>query len=78
MNKELVTIPFVAHESSMNRMERANKKLTIIAIIELIIIFLMFGCVMVYFYLPTEVTADEISQNIADIDDSNISQSIGD
>ena len=78
MKEELVQIPFVAHESSMNRMERANKRLTIIAIIELIIIFLMFGCVMVYFYLPTEVTTDEISQNIADIDDSNISQSIGD
>ena len=78
MKEELVTIPFVAHESSMNRMERANKRLTIIAIIELIIIFLMFSCVMVYFYLPTEVTTDEISQNIADIDDSNISQSIGD
>ena len=25
--KEIVTIPFVAHESAMNRMERANKRL---------------------------------------------------
>ena len=29
-DNEVVMIPFVAHESAMNRMERANKRLWII------------------------------------------------
>jgi len=77
MKEELVQIPFVAHESSMNRMERANKRLSIIVIIELLVILSMFVSMMVYFYLPTEITTDDISQSISDIDDSNVSQSIG-
>ena len=32
-NKEVVMIPFVVHESAMNRMERANKRLWIVIII---------------------------------------------
>lgn len=53
-NKEIVSIPFVAHESDMNRMERINKRLNIIVIIESIIILLMFIGIMIYFYLPSE------------------------
>lgn len=77
MKNELVAIPFVAHESSMNRMERANKRLSIIVGIELFVIFAMFVSMMIYFYLPTEVTADDISQTASDIEDSNVNQSIG-
>jgi len=77
-NNGIVQIPFVAHESSMNRMERANKRISIIAIIELVIILLMFTGIMVYFYLPTEVIEDENTQNVEDIDNSTINQSIGD
>lgn len=33
MKDEIVSIPFVAHESAMNRMERANKRLLILNII---------------------------------------------
>lgn len=76
--EEIVTIPFVAHESAMNRMERTNKRLSIIAIIELIIILLMFIGIMVYFYLPTEVEETTTSnQNVSEIQDSEVNQNIG-
>ena len=76
--EEIISIPFVAHESSMNRMERANKRLTIIAIIELCVIFLIFVGIMIYFYLPNEVTEETSNtQDVSDIDSSEIHQSIG-
>ena len=75
---EIVTIPFVAHESAMNRMERTNKRLSIIAIVELIIILLMFIGIMVYFYLPTETENSNINwQEASETNDSNINQNIG-
>lgn len=67
-DKDIVTIPFVAHESAMNRMERANRRLWIV-------ILIMFIGMMVYFLLPTEVS--EESQTVQDINDSQVSQSIG-
>ena len=76
IEKQIVTIPFVAHESAMNRMERTNTRLIWVAISELVVILLMFAGIMVYFYLPTEVDED-ITQNVEDIDNSNINQNIG-
>jgi len=55
-------------------MERTNKRLGIIAIIELVVILLMFAGIMIYFYLPTEV---ETSQSANDIENSEINQNIG-
>ena len=76
---EIVSIPFVAHESSMNRMERTNKRLSVIAIIELVIILVMFAGIMIYFYLPTEVEeTTESNQDVSDIDNSQVHQKIGD
>ena len=77
MKNELAQIPFVAHESAMNRMERANKRLMIIAIIELGIILAMFVSIMIYFYLPTEEIED-YTQEVSDIDNSEVNQTIGD
>lgn len=74
-NNDLVMIPFVAHESSMNRMERTNNRLMWVAIGELIVIIGMFIGIMVYFYLPTEVVDN--TQTIEDIDNSSINQNIG-
>lgn len=68
-NKEVVMIPFVAHESAMNRMERANKRLWIVIII-------MFIGMMIYFLLPTE-TVEETSQNVDNVNSSDINQNIG-
>lgn len=76
MKKEIVEVPFVAHESAMNRMERTNKRLGIIAIIELVVILLMFAGIMIYFYLPTEV--EEVTQDVNDIHESQINQNVGD
>ena len=75
-NKEIVSIPFVAHESDMNRMERVNKRLNIIVIIESIIILLMFTGIMIYFYLPSEVI-EENSQDVSEITNSESNQTIG-
>ena len=68
----IVQIPYVAHESSMNRMERANKRLWIV----IIIMFLSF---MLYLLLPTEVIKDvDTTQTVDNIDNSEVNQSIGD
>lgn len=79
MKEEIISIPFVAHESSMNRMERTNKRLVIIAIIELAIILAMFISIMVYFYLPTdEIVTDTTTQEVQDVEGSEVNQNIGD
>ena len=77
MDENIVNIPFVAHEAAMNRMERANKRIMIIAICELIIILAMFIGIMLYFYMPNEVS-ETTEQNVADINDSEVNQTIGD
>lgn len=76
-NENIVQIPFVAHESAMNRMERTNKRLMILAIVELGIILAMFISIMFYFYLPDEVIEDN-TQEVSDITDSEVNQTIGD
>ena len=68
--KEILTIPFVAHESAMNRMEKANKRLWIIIIV-------MFIGMLTYLLLPTEVTTEETSQSVEDTNGSEITQTIG-
>lgn len=68
-DNEVVTIPFVAHESAMNRMERANRRLWIV-------ILIMFIGMMVYFLLPSEVTT-ETNQDIQGVENSEIHQTIG-
>lgn len=67
-NKDIVSIPFVAHESAMNRLERANRRLWIVIII-------MFIGMMIYFLLPTEVVED--SQSVDNTTNSDITQNIG-
>jgi len=69
MNKEeIVTIPFVAHESAMNRMERANRRLVIIIIV-------MFIGFMTYLLIPNEIIEDDI-QSVEDINNSEIHQTM--
>lgn len=67
-NKEIAMIPFVAHESAMNRMERANKRLFIIIIV-------MFVGMLIYLLLPSEI--EDTTQSVEDITDSEIHQNIG-
>lgn len=68
---EVVMIPYVAHESSMNRMERANKRLWIV-------ILVMFIAFMIYLLLPTEVIQKvDNTQDVQDIENSDVNQTIG-
>lgn len=69
-NDEVVMIPFVQHESDMNRMERANRRLWIV-------ILVMFIGMMIYFFLPTEETKEINTQDVEDVEDSEIHQNIG-
>lgn len=69
-DNEVVMIPFVAHESAMNRMERANKRLWIIIIVLIIGMF-------TYFLLPNEVIEDTNTQTVSEIENSEIHQTIG-
>lgn len=70
MKKEdVLMIPFVAHESAMNRMERTNKRLWIV-------ILIMFIGMMIYFLLPGEIV-EENNQDVGNATDSEIHQTIG-
>lgn len=68
-NDDILMIPFVAHESAMNRMERSNKRLWIVIII-------MFIGIFTYLLVPNEVV-EENSQEASEIESSEIHQTIG-
>ena len=68
--EEIVMIPFVAHESSMNRMERANKRLFIIIIVMLV-------GMLIYLLWPSEIQTTS-EQSVDNVDGSEIHQNIGD
>lgn len=67
---EVVMIPYVAHESSMNRMERTNKRLWIV-------ILVMFIAFMIYLLLPTEVVQTTDNQTVDNIENSEVNQTMG-
>lgn len=68
-------IPFVAHESAMNRIMRIIKWLVISFSI---IIALLITGIAIYLYLPTETIEDTTNtQEVNDIQDSEINQNIG-
>lgn len=69
-NDKVTMIPFVAHESSMQRMERANKRLWIVIIV-------MFVCFFIYLMVPNEIADEENTQTVSEIDNSEIHQNIG-
>jgi len=68
--KDIVMIPFVAHESAMNRMERANRRLWI-AIIVMVISF------FIYLLVPSEYSTTT-EQGVEDVNNSEVHQIIGD
>lgn len=72
-DNEVVMIPFVAHESAMNRMERANKRLWIV-------ILIMFIGIITYLLMPSEIIEEttENNQDVSEIQNSEIHQTIGD
>ena len=66
---KVLMIPFVAHESAMNRMERANKRLWIV-------ILIMFLGMLIYFLVPNEIV-EETTQTADTVENSEVNQSIG-
>ena len=66
-DNEIVMVPFVAHESAMNRMERTNKRLWVLIIVLIVSIF-------AYLFLPAEVVED--TQIVNDVSESEIHQTI--
>lgn len=73
-DKELVTMPFVAHESSMSRMEAVNKRMFIIIVILIIGIFAYF---IVGMLVPEEIVKNDTQEAKAD-NQSTINQTMGD
>lgn len=63
-------IDFVVYESTMNRLERVNKRLFIENIVLIVIIFLIIGGILAYSMLPSE--SIEASQKVSDVDNSNV------
>lgn len=71
-SKEIITIPFVAHESAMNRMERIIKMLVAIIIV-------MIVGIATYLLIPNEIIEEttDNTQSVSEIDNSEIHQNIG-
>lgn len=67
-------IDFVAHESMMSRLEKANKRLFIENIVLIIVLFLIVGGILVYSMLPSETTSINGTQ---EANGSNIQQNVG-
>ena len=67
--KSVVMIPFVAHESAMQRMERANKRLFILLIVLIV-------SVLIYLLVPSDIS--NVSQEAEADNESHIEQKVGD
>lgn len=67
-------IDFVVYESTMNRLEKVNKRLFIENIILIIVLFLIIGGLLVYSMLPSETTSINGTQ---EANGSNIQQNVG-
>lgn len=77
MKDDIVTIPFVAHESAMNRMERTNIRLWKIIIVLIVAWFLTVAGFVIYLSIPNEIVEEINTQDVEDITDSEIHQNIG-
>lgn len=75
MKDDIVTIPFVAHESAMNRMERVDKRLWKVIIVLIVAWFLTIAGFITYLLIPNEIIEDNI-QNVEDITSSEIHQTM--
>lgn len=65
-------IDFVVYESTMIRLEGANKRLFIENIVLIIVLFLIVGGILVYSMLPSEtINSDQTATG------SNIQQNVG-
>ena len=72
-NKKDVKVDFIVYESTMNRLERTNKRMFNLNIILIIVLFLVITGIIVYSMIPSSaIEADQtahgtgIRQNVGD------------
>ena len=66
-NKKDVKVDFIVYESTMNRLERTNKRMFNLNIILIVVLFLVIAGILVYSMIPSDYN----SQNIDNIDNVN-------
>ena len=72
-NKKDVKVDFIVYESTMNRLERTNKRMFNLNIILIIVLFLVIAGIVVYSMIPSStIEADQTAHG------TDISQNVGD
>lgn len=72
-NKKDVKVDFIVYESTMNRLERTNKRMFNLNIILIIVLFLVIAGIIVYSMIPgSTIEADQTAHG------TDIRQNIGD
>lgn len=69
-NKKDVKVDFIVYESTMNRLERTNKRMFNLNIILIIVLFLVIAGIIVYSMIPSDYN----SQNIDNVDNMSNAQ----
>lgn len=69
-NKKDVKVDFIVYESTMNRLERTNKRMFNLNIILIIVLFLVIAGIIVYSMIPSNYN----SQNIDNVDNMSNAQ----
>ena len=72
-NKKDVKVDFIVYESTMNRLERTNKRMFNLNIILIIVLFLVIAGIIVYSMIPSStIEADQTAHG------NDIRQNVGD
>jgi hypothetical protein len=68
-DKENKKIDFIVYETSMNRLERTNKRQFALNIVLIIVLFLSYAGIILYSMIPEEDTSSKVNtQEINDIE----------
>lgn len=74
-DKEVINVPFVVYESAMTRAERHAKRLVIVLIMTIILLFISNGCWLYawtqYDYIGEEITYSQDGKGVNVIGDNN-------
>lgn len=72
-NKKDVKVDFIVYESTMNRLERTNKRMFNLNIILIIVLFLVIAGIIVYSMIPSSTIESDQTAH-----ETDIRQSVGD
>lgn len=67
MDKDMAQIPFMAHEYSISRMERMNKRLVTALIISIILLFLS-NCMWLYAWMQYDYSSNAATTETVTVD----------